>query len=457
MRRSAPTPSKARLMCSANSEHCSTRLVIAGLKGIVEMKETRRSIPAGMLCSMFLFCAVAAGQGPILTSSIFESSVTSAEVYASGVFWVQQAKLTASDGQPSDLFGFSSATNGEIAVVGMEYGNRSEAYLFVRSTNGWGNMTETARLTPSDGQVGQFGYSVAISGETVIIGAPGARSAYVYVKPLTGWVDMTETAKLTTGESSGYEVAVSGDVVVSGSADTLGENYVFVKPRDGWKTSSRPTAKLHTPEFYASDSCGFCIGINGDTIAVGVPTNFIGEGTVYVFVKPTAGWHGDINPSATLIASDPGLDDYLGWAVSANRDTVVASAPDHADLGAIYVFVKPAGGWVSMTQTAELAAGNDLTGTAVGVSANGKTIVAGSPLANVGTNYEEGATYVFNKPTSGWKTTKEFNAELTALDGSQEAEFGASVGVSGNTVVTGAPIATVNGNYAQGAAYVFVK
>jgi len=421
------------------------------------MKETRGSILAGMLCSVFLFCAVAAGQGPILTSSISKSSINSAGAYASGVFWVQQAKLTASDGQPGDLFGFSCAANGEIAVVGMEYGNRSEAYLFVKPTNGWGDMTETARLTPSDGPIGQFGYSVAISGDTVIIGAPGARSVYVYVKPLTGWVDMTETAKLTTGESSGYEVAISGDAVVSGSAGTLGEEYVFVKPREGWMTTRRPTAKLHTPEFYASGSCGFCIGINGDTIAVGVPTNFIGEGTVYVFVKPTAGWHGDINPTATLIASDAGLDDYLGWSVSANRDTVVASAPYHAELGATYVFVKPAGGWVSMTQTAELAAGNRLTGTAVGVTTNGKTIVAGSPLANVGTNYEQGAMYVFNKPTSGWKTTKEFNAELTALDGAQEDELGASVGVSGNTVVAGAPTAAVNGNYAQGAAYVFVK
>ena len=340
-------------------------------------------------------------------------------------------KVTASDGQQSDLFGFSSATNGEIVVVGMEYGNRSEVYLFVQPIDGWGDMTETAKLTPSDGPISLFGYSVAISGDTVVVGAPGVKSVYVYVKPATGWGDMTETAKLTAEESNGFEVAINGDTIVSGSAATFGEDYVFVKPREGWRTTRRATARLHTPEFFGGNSCGFCVAINGDTIAVGVPTNFYGEGTVYVFAKPNPGWHGDLNPTATLIASDAGSDDYLGWSVSANRDTVIASAPYHAERGAIYVFEKPVGGWTSMTQTAELAVRNGLTGVAVGISANGRAIAAGSPFTTVGTNYQQGATYVFNRPGNGWKTTERFSAELTALDGSQEDQFGASVGVSG--------------------------
>jgi len=422
----------------------------------IGMKKSIVSLSAGSL-SAVLLCAVAMGQGNLRAFSPSGLTTSSAESIERGTSWLQQAKLTASDGQPNDQFGFSSASGGDTVVVGMEYGNRSEVYLFVKPADGWGDMTETAKLTPSDGPISNFGYSVAVSGDTVIVGAPGADGVYVYVKPPSGWSDMTETAKLTASGSNGYAVAISGSTVVSGSAFNSGQDFLFVKPPGGWKTTSNPTTTLTTPDF-GNYVCGTCVSVSGDTVAVGAPGNFIGEGTVYVFAKPKTGWPQDMNPTATLIASDAALYDELGLSVSVNRNTVVAGAPYHARVGTIYVFEKPISGWVNMTQTAKLTARDgSATGIAVGLSASGNTIVAGSPLANVGTNQAQGATYIFAKPRNGWETTKKFNAKFTASDGAENNQFGASVGISGVTTVVGAPLATVNVNYAQGAAYVFRK
>src|SRR5207245_1665203 len=147
-------------------------------------------------------------------------------------------------------------------------------------------MTETAKLTASDGAAGdQFGGAVAISGDTVVVGACaddiGANSnqgsAYVFVKPGAGWSTMTETAKLTAsdgaaGDQFGGAVAISGDTVVVGaSADDIGANsnqgsaYVFVKPGAGWSTMTE-TAKLTASDGAAGDEFGGAVAISGDTV-----------------------------------------------------------------------------------------------------------------------------------------------------------------------------------------------
>ena len=103
--------------------------------------------------------------------------------------------------------------------------------------------------------------------------------------------------------------------------------------------------------------------------------------------------------------------------------------------------------------TASDGAVNGVFGWSVAVS--GDTAVAGAPYATVGSNYLQGAAYVFVKPSSGWATTSAFDAKLTASDGPAGDLLGYSVAVSGDTVVSGAPSATAGFNFRQGAAYVF--
>ena len=108
---------------------------------------------------------------------------------------VQLAKLTASDGQPYDGLGLAVAIDGDALVVGVSNSNRNEAYVFVKPSGGWGNMTQTAILTPSDSQSdAAFGVSVSISGDTIAVAAPDAKdryrpssgAVYVFVKPAGG-------------------------------------------------------------------------------------------------------------------------------------------------------------------------------------------------------------------------------------------------------------------------------
>jgi hypothetical protein len=221
----------------------------------------------------------------------------------------ETAKLTASDGADYDYFGFFSiAISGDTVVVGAvgdDIGantDQGSAYVFVKPPGGWGNMTQTAKLTASDGAAGDwFGNSVAISGDTVVVAAAAADigantdqgSAYVFVKPPGGWGNMTETAKLTASDGAdsdqfGASVAISGDTVVVGAVgDDIGANtdqgsaYVFVKPAGGW-TNMTETAKLTASDGAYGDRFGFSVAISGDTVVVGAPW----KESAYVFVEP---------------------------------------------------------------------------------------------------------------------------------------------------------------------------
>jgi hypothetical protein len=400
-----------------------------------------------------------------------------------------QAKLTASDGRPGETLGMSVAVSGDTIVAGapgaMVNGVRAQgaAYVFVRPASGWASATETAKLTASDGaEADQLGIAVAIDGDTIVAGAFFANvnghseqgAAYVFVKPAGGWASETEAAKLTSSDGSvdnelGEAVAISGDTVVAHSDGKVngqpfaGAVYVFVKPASGW-ASETETAKLTASDAGNEDDLGDSVAISGDTVVAGAPTATVNgqskEGAAYVFVKPASGWASETE-AAKLTISDGFAQEDVGRGVAVSGGTVVvgatfASVNGHDGQGAAYVFVKPAGGWASATETARLTASDGARGDELGfsVAASGDTVVAGAIGAPGQTS--QGAAYVFVKPAGGWASETEA-AKLTASDGAGGDQLGWSVGVSGNTVVAGAPSATVNGGSDQGAAYVFAQ
>jgi hypothetical protein len=142
----------------------------------------------------------------------------------------------------------------------------------------------------------------------------------------------------------------------------------------------------------------------------------------------------------------------------------VAGAPGddvgaNVDQGSAYVFQKPAAGWASGTETANLTASDGAAGDQLGrsVAVAGDTVVAGAPLDAVGANAGQGSAYVFQKPAAGWAGTVNEAAKLTASDGAPFDELGFSVAVAGDTVVAGVPGDDVGANVNQGSAYVFVN
>ena len=332
--------------------------------------------------------------------------------------FIQLAKLTASDGEYYDEFGYSVAASGNTVVVGSQdaaVNNVDDAgavYVFVKPSTGWGNMTQVAKLWASDGKVDDdLGTSVAISGDTVVSGAPHSvegqapGGVYVFVKPPNGWADMTETAKLTPSDS------------------------------------------------VAADFFGLRVSMTANTVVVGAPTktSSVSPGAAYVFVKPGSGWK-DMTETAELTTSGSNATGLGSGGVSISGDVVVAAETR----GTSFVYVEPATGWENMAQTAKLvpAAGNTYPVNSVAISGN--TVVAGLSGAKVGSQQSQGEATVFVKPTSGW-TDMAPNAVLTASDGAAGDHLGFSASIVGNTVVLGAPYATVGGNKSQGAAYVFVK
>ena len=150
--------------------------------------------------------------------------------------------MTASDGQSDDVLGNSVSVSGNTVIIGAYLATvvnqyQGAVYVFVEPTGGWANMTQTAKLTASDGQIGdEFGYSVAISGNTVVVGAsndPSTNAAYVFAKPASGWATTSKfTAKLKSAGSSifGFSVAANGRTIGAGAIGNQslrGAAYVF--------------------------------------------------------------------------------------------------------------------------------------------------------------------------------------------------------------------------------------
>jgi hypothetical protein len=206
-------------------------------------------------------------------------------------------------------------------------------------------------------------------------------------------------------------------------------------------------AELTASDGGENDGLGTSVAVSGNTVAVGASGN-INVGAVYIFVKPASGWQ-NMTQTATLTESDGAPGDGFGDAVSISGNTVMAGAPyANVDQGAAYVFVEPVGGWVSTTETAKLTA-SDSTEFGGAIATNGSTAIVGA----FAWNQAEGEVYVFLKPTMGWQTTSAFAAILTASHGMSGDELGSSVSISGSTVAAGAPGKAGE----KGVVYVFVE
>jgi FG-GAP repeat protein len=393
--------------------------------------------------------------------------------------FVQQAELSASDGAEKDGLGFAVAVSGNTIVAGARLhrigvNKRGAVYVFTMPAGGWANATQNAELTASDGaETDGFGFAVAVSGNTIVAGAPfrhvGANTrqgaAYVFTMPAGGWANATQNAELTasdgaTGDLLGDAVAVSGNTIVAGARSHRAEQgaaYVFTMPAGGWANATQ-NAELTASEA-ESDRLGFAVAVSGNTIVAGAPLHEVGangeQGAAYVFTMPAGGW-ANATQSAELTASDGAEGDELGYSVAISGNTIVAGARFHrAEQGAAYVFTMPASGWASATQRAELTASDGIEGDGLGfaVAVSGNTIVAGAPFHQVGANTRQGAAYIFTMPAAGWANATE-TAELAASDGGAGDLLGDAVAVSGNTIVAGAPKHKLGANREQGAAFV---
>jgi len=387
--------------------------------------------------------------------------------------WGEVVKLTASDGGTDDYFGFAVAISGGTIVAGAYYENSAQGsvYVFAPPDKAW---RETKKETASDGAAGDlFGVGVGISGDTLVVGAPvddlWQGSAYVFERNKTGADEWGQVMKLTASDGAGGDrfgaaVAISGDTIVVGAwgDDTAqGSAYVFERNKDGDDDWGQ-VMKLTASDGAAYDEFGHSVAISGDTIVVGAWGDDTGQGSAYVFERNESGadaW-GEVKK---LTASDGRGYDWFGYAVAISFDTIVVGA--YADnigaksnQGSAYVFERNKTGadlWGQVVKlTASDGAAHDDFGYSVAIS--GDTIVVGALDDNIGANSNQGSAYVFERNKTGADQWGQV-VKLTASDGAAWDYFGVAVSISGDTIVVGAWLDSIGVDTQEGSAYVFER
>ena len=344
-------------------------------------------------------------------------------------------------GGSNNFMGGAVAMSDDTVVVGGGPSAAAEAvYVFARDANGaWGWPQQ---LTANDGVVGDdFGFSVAIDGDTIVVGAERADhptggadtgAAYVFVRDGSGaW---TQQRKLLgdsiAGDYFGSAVGVSGNVVVVGArgdddnGSAAGAAYVFRRSGTIWSSEQKLTAS----DGSIMDDFGASVAIDGATILVGARLDDpVGStsGSAYVFADTGALWV----QQQKLVASAAAATDKFGWSVSLSGNTALIGAPGHAGTGAALAFEKSGSTWSEQRTLIPFdGVSGDRFGEAVSVS-DGLALV-GAP--NHQTNgYASGAAYLYVIAGS-------FFQKLTAQDASASDYFGGSVALEGNVAAIGA-------------------
>ncbi|MDJ1498094.1 malectin domain-containing carbohydrate-binding protein [Cytophagaceae bacterium DM2B3-1] len=371
----------------------------------------------------------------------------------------QVAKLVASDGNSYEYFARSIAVSGNTALIsaGNEY-TESVVYVFTLNNGVW---SQTQKLIASDGTVSDsFGQSVYLLGNTALIGAPGhdangiqdKGSAYVFTLNNGVW---SQTQKLTAsdgqaGDQFGYSVALSGNTALIGAKfDDIGDQYdqgsvyTFIQSGNNWTQ----TAKLVASDGFYGDNFGHSVDLSGQTAIIGAVDDNNGVGRTYVFTLSSGGW----TQTARLEPSDWGDVGYYGHSVAIDGNTIIVGAYlDDAQgnlyQGSAYVFTLNNGVW---SQTQKLTASDGQAGDQFGysVALSADTAVIGAYRDQVGSNRYQGSGYVFALNNGSWQQV----AKFTASDGTADDSFGSSVVIEGSTAIIGA----IEDNSYQGSAYIY--
>lgn len=425
---------------------------------------------------------------------------------------IQEAKLAADDLQNDYRLGTALAVDGDTVVIGAhgESGgpgnplyHAGAAYVFERHQGGPNNWGQAAKLTAADaGFFDEFGRAVAISGDTIAVGAPyenggdddpmsDAGAVYIFERDQGGPGNWGEVTKLSASDPGieddfGLVIALHGDTLVVGApgedggpGDPMpyaGAVYLFERHQGGADKWGE-VKKLAASDAESGDGFGNAVALQNDTLVVGVPQEDGGPGNpvlwagaAYVFERNQGG-AGNWGEVKKLAASDAGNKDRFGSSAAIDGDTLVIGAPFEDGgagdpqfvAGAAYVFERHVGGSNNWGEVKKLAAPEPQEGDyfALHMALLGNTIVAGAPNESGGAGdplVRAGTVFVFERDQGGannWGLV----AQLTSDDIQAEDNLGYSVAMSGNGLVfAGAP--SEDGGEGSplpyaGAAYVF--
>ncbi len=399
--------------------------------------------------------ALGAGPNPITVEVTAEDGTTMmTTMVLVTASLAQGAYAKASNTAANDEFGYSVAVSGDTLAVGARFedsdatgidgdqgndnaANSGAVYVFTRTAGVW---SQQAYIKASNSAVNdQFGFSLALSGDLLVVGAPGEDS----------------NATGIDGDQGNDDAASSGAV------------YAFTRTAGVWSQE----AYIKASNTGASDFFGFPLALSGDTLVVGADLedsdatgvdgdqgndNAANSGAAYVFTRTAAVW----GQQAYLKASNTGASDFFGGSLALSGDTLAVGALGESSdatgidgdggndnafgSGAVYVFTRTAGVW---SQQAYVKASNTGAGDEFGTSLalSGDTLAAGARAESsdaTGIDGDQGndnaassgAVYVFTRAVGVWSQQAYVKASNTGADD----EFGTSLALSGDTLVVGA-------------------
>jgi len=381
---------------------------------------------------------------------LFTTFASATGAVADDLFLTPESKLTAaSEATAEDQFGFSVAVNGDTMVVGAPYDddtctnpqgcNTGAVYLFTSDGNSWVPHEASFKLTASDAvNSDQFGWSVAIDGDQLAVGAPSRNegepvsgAVYLFKYDGTAWVPDVSQEKLTASmpkmyERFGFSVAFDGDKLVVGASGSV---YVYERQLGGeWRS-------VDTPLSPGAANFGWAVAARNGRVVVGAP----GPVTGLAFVLEGGSW-------VELPAQAP----FLGCAIAVHGDTVVVGAPSSmhpfapaTGAGSVHLFKLQGTTWAEEDVLELSYAG----GFGSSVSSNGNILVVGAPFDEVihpvsqAVVNDAGSAYVFGYKNGEWTVQTKLiagdpdnpNAEPFMYD-----RFGWAVATGGSRVVAGA-------------------
>lgn len=441
----------------------------------------------------------------------------------------QQAYLKASNTDANDQFGSAVALDSDTLVVGApeedsatsgingsQSGNSGDGtgavYVFVRNGGIWTQQAYLKSSNPENRDL--FGSSVAISGDTIVVGAPfedsnatgingnqsdnsvaQAGAAYVFVRSGTTWTQQAYLKPSTAGFNNfGNTVAIDGDTIAIGAegedsastgingsevgtgAASSGAVYVFTRSGTTWSQQ----AYIKSSNSQSGDQFGNRVALSHDTLAVGAvgedsaatgiggnqgDNSASGSGAVYVFTRSGNTW----SQQAYVKASNSAANTSFGGSLSLDSNTL-AVGTDNASTA--YIFTRSGGLW---TQEALLQGANTENGDQFGISVavHGDTLAVGASgedsaatgINGDGTNNSassSGALYVFTRSGTTW-TQRDY---VKGSNGEAGDSFGSAIAANNGTIVSGAyledshatginGIQTDNSATDSGAVYVF--
>jgi hypothetical protein len=400
------------------------------------------------------------------------SLLLAASILPASASWTQRQKITSTPRGVGAQFANAVAINASTMVVGARFDSTTAsqagaAYVFVLTGGTW---TQQAVLLAPDGAANdKFGYSVAISEDTIVVGSynddsplSNAGSAYVFVRNGMAW---TFQQKLTANDAAaddqyGIAVAVSGPTVFVGanfsdlpSNSDAGAVYRYTRSGTVWTHQQK---LIPVGGVVLGDHFGESLAISGSKLAVGSPgadIPFTAAGSVYVFVEGAGGGYSQQDK-----ISIPGgaNGDSFGNAVAIEGNTLVGGALQYTPIvgqpafGAAYVYEFNGTAWVSQGRlTASDGATVDRFGYSVAVSNN--VVAVGAREDDTAAGADAGSAYVFTRTGATW--TQE--PKLVPSDPFNGDRFGSSVALSFGNLVVGAAEKALSAPNGQGAAYYF--